>query len=89
MKSDGERNKLVDIAASLKNNAKEIQSRVNTHSLLIEAIEASNSENVRRLNENDLNFAKTVTRIRKDPRNKIISVLILVLMGLMVYLLKF
>ena len=89
MKSDGERNKLVDIAASLKNNAKEIQSRVNTHSLLIEAIEASNSENVRRLNENDLNFAKTVTRIRKDPRNKIIFVLILVLMGLMVYLLKF
>eukprot|EP00866_Antonospora_locustae_P001940 jgi/Antlo1/1940/718 len=83
-----EHKRLISVASNLKNDVKEIQSKINTQGLLIEAIDATNNENRRMISESRLKFMKAMSKIRKDPRNKIILILVLIAILLLVYLLK-
>lgn len=89
MDLEEEKNKLLYATSTLKNDAKAIQSKIQTHSLLIEAIDASNTENTRIIQESSRKLTDTISKIKKDPRNKIITLLVLIVVVLSVYLLKF
>lgn len=83
-----EHERLISVASNLKNDVKEIQSKIQTQGLLIEAIDATNNENTRMMNESRLKFMQAMSKIRKDPRNKIILILVLIAVLLLVYLVK-
>lgn len=83
----GER--LLGVASSLKNDVKTIQSKLHTHELLIEAIDASNAENVVVMNEGNNRIEQAISTMRKDPRNKIIFALVLVTIVLTIYFFRF
>ena len=89
MKVTEEGSELLDVASNLKNDVKAIQSKLHTHSLLIEAIDATNAENVKMIRENSQRFMSVVFQIRKDPRNKVIILLAVIVVIMSVYLLKF
>jgi len=85
--NDSER--LLGITSSLKSDIKSIQSKLQTHSLLIEAIDASNAENVVIMHEKNNKIEEAISKIRKDPRNKIIFVLVLATILLTIYFFRF
>jgi t-SNARE complex subunit (syntaxin) len=81
--------KLLGITSSLKNDVKSIQSKLYTHSLLIEAIDASNAENVMIMQDKNNKIEQAISSFKKDPRNKIICALVLIIILLAIYFFTF
>ena len=86
---DGDDKRLLNAAAALRDDARTMQSKLTTHNLLIEAIEATNAGNARAMGEGYYRLRSAAKRIREDPRNRVILVLILVLLLMSLYLLAF
>lgn len=81
-----EDNSIHKFASTIKNDVKTIKNKLDTHNLIIESIESSNLKNVQLLSDSKSMFNKTVHKLKKDPRNYIIGLLLFTAITLTYYL---
>lgn len=77
---------LKESSRSMKTTVQAIQERIGQQNMIYEAIEAETAKNDRTLLLNIRKFDEAVRRMNKDPRNKIIFMLLLVIVGCSLYL---
>lgn len=80
---------LIKTAKILKTEARAIDSKVNTHNILLESINAVNLQNRETMHTNTFKLNKAILKLSKDPRNFIILVLVLVVVMFLMYLWAF
>lgn len=85
MDTDEER-ALRDSSRNMKTTVQIIQEKMDQQGLIYESIEAEAARNDRILFLNIRTFEEVIKRMNSDPRNKIIFMLFLVIMGCSAYL---
>ncbi|CCI73990.1 ECU10_1155 [Encephalitozoon cuniculi GB-M1] len=84
---DGEEERaLRESSKSMKTTVQIIQEKIDQQNLIYESIEAETTRNDRILFLNIRKFEEAIKRMNSDPRNKIIFMLLLVIVGCSAYL---
>ncbi|RVD92704.1 target snare coiled-coil region protein [Tubulinosema ratisbonensis] len=81
-----ENSSIQEFASIIKNDVKTIKNKLDTHNLLIESIEVSNAKNLELLSDSKGMFNKTIQKLKKDPRNYLIGLLLFTAVTLTYYL---
>jgi hypothetical protein len=86
MRTDEDEEALSVSSQKMKKTVLDIQDRIREQDLLYEAIEAETDRNGDFFAANMRKFEKVVERMNKDPRNKVILVLVILIMCCIYYL---
>lgn len=82
-----EENALRETSRSMKSTVQIIHEQMHQQDLLCESIEADSAKNSRLFYSNMNKFRQAVRRMNRDPRNKIIFILMLAIIACSIYLL--